>query len=162
MSSKLTPEELRLWKAQLKGVKPLSKIMPKPEKTKQLKIEDKAPTPQNRPLKKKLEKLVSPQSLGRKEFRRIKVDARLDLHGLTLTEGYEVLERFLMGAQERGVKTILVITGKGSLSSQNTLRHQLPRWLKETPLSALVSFLQHPVKPKDGGQGAFYVGVRKK
>jgi len=147
-------------------VKPLSKTQLQSEKTGKPKREDKTPSLQNPSLKKPVKEAVAsplaPQPFGRKELRRIKIDARLDLHGLSLVEGYEVLERFLRWAQERGVKTALVITGKGSLSSENTLRHQLPRWLKETPLRTFVSFLHHPAKQQDGGQGAFYVGVRKK
>lgn len=165
MNRKLTPEELRLWKAQLKGVKLLPTTAQPPEKTEQDKIVNKPPVPPNSSLKKKRKEPPSSppfQSFGRKEVRRMKIDARLDLHGLSLKEGYDTLERFLIHAQERGVKTILVITGKGSLSSENTLRHHLPRWIKETPLQSFVSFLHHPAKPQDGGAGAFYIGVRKK
>ena len=90
------------------------------------------------------------------------IDARLDLHGMTLDQAYTALERFLLGSQERGVKTVLVITGKGALSAETTLRSMLPRWLKETPLRNLVSSLHHPAKPQDGGRGAFYVIVKKR
>jgi DNA-nicking Smr family endonuclease len=47
------------------------------------------------------------------------------------------------------------------MSSENTLRHQVPRWLKETPLRRLVVSLHHPAKVQDGGTGAFYVEVRR-
>jgi DNA-nicking Smr family endonuclease len=105
--------------------------------------------------------LLSLPSLGRKEIRRIKIEARFDMHGLTLHTGYEALERFFIGAQERGLKTVLVITGKGSMSAENTLRSQLPRWLQETPLRRFVSSLHHPARLQDGGTGAFYVEVRR-
>jgi len=164
MNQKLTAEEIRLWKAQLKGVKPLSKTVKEPNVIEEQKQEKKPPL-QKPTVKKQL--IVSPpslppQSFSRKELRHVNIEARLDLHGMTLEGGYQALEQFLRRAQERGFKTVLVITGKGSLSSERTLRHQLPRWLQETPLRSLVSFLHHPAKPQDGGQGAFYVGVRKK
>ncbi|MBL8677413.1 MAG: Smr/MutS family protein [Alphaproteobacteria bacterium] len=101
-------------------------------------------------------------SFQRREVRQIRIEAQLDLHGLSLEKAYDVLEQFLKRAQERHFRTILVITGKGSLSEEHTLRHQLPRWLEETPLKSVVSSYHHPARLHHGGAGAYYVRLRKK
>lgn len=159
MKGKLPPEDILLWKREMKDVKPLA----------QLKSEKKEPkvTSKTKPIlpsKKSVSQVISsvlPQVLGRREFRRFKIEARLDLHGMGLEAGRDVLERFLRQAQDKGLKTALVITGKGSMSSENTLRHQLPRWFEEAPLRGVVYSFHYPAKPQDGGQGAYYVILRR-
>ena len=164
MTRKLTLDELRLWKSQLRGVAPLSKA-----EKEQIEIlspqKPKLPHPQPRPVE--VKRAGPPpsaplQDFGRKELRQLKIDGRLDMHGMTMNQAYVALEGFLIRAQERGLKIVLIITGKGSLSSENTLRHQVPRWIKETALRHLVSGFHSPAKPEDGGQGACYIGVRKR
>src|ERR1700722_16220295 len=107
MKRKLSPEELRLWQAQLQGVAPLSKKNKVTEDSSLPKNPKPIPTNQ-------------PQSFGRKELRHLKIEGRLDMHGMTMNEGYDALEQFLIRAQEKGFKTVLIITGKGPLSSENT------------------------------------------
>ena len=96
-------------------------------------------------------------------------EARLDLHGMTLAEAHPELIRFVLNAQEAGLRLVLVITGKGSRSApdhgpipqrQGALRHQLPLWLRQSPLGAAVlqvteAHLRH------GGSGAYYIYLRK-
>lgn len=163
MKQKLSPEDLRLWQSQLKDVKPL----PTAEKVREeisLPKRPKLPQPQGRSLERQLGTSLPSiplQDFGRKDLRHLRIDGRLDMHGMTMDQAYNALEQFLIRSQERGFKIVLIITGKGALSSENTLRRQLPRWVKETPVGRLVTSLHHPAKPQDGGQGAFYLGVRK-
>lgn len=165
MKKKLSLEDLQLWKNQLKDVKPLSKEEKGLKEPSPLK-KSKLPPPRPRSLERPFFPVSRPslpiQDFGRKELRHLKVDGRLDMHGMTLDEGYAALERYLSYAQEKGFKIILVITGKGALSAENTLRHQLPRWIKESAFRHLVSSFQAPAKQRDGGQGACYIGVRKR
>jgi DNA-nicking Smr family endonuclease len=164
VTKKLTPEERRLWQLNTRDVTPLSQDAHNSEE-----LAEKSPPPETPVVKPvpKVKKIAAPAlpppppSLGRKELRRLKIEARFDMHGLTLHTGYEGLERFLRVAQEKGIKTVLVITGKGSMSAENTLRRQVPRWLQETPLRRFVASLHHPAKLQDGGTGAFYVEVRR-
>jgi DNA-nicking Smr family endonuclease len=100
--------------------------------------------------------------MTRRDVRRIKIDARFDMHGFSLEKGFEALARFLHRAQEKRFKTVLVVTGKGSLSAENTLRRNLPKWAEESPLRDLISALHHPAKIQDGGNGAFYIDVRSR
>lgn len=159
MKGKLPPEDILLWKREMRDVKPLDR--PKPEKEAP---EARPKVKSTTPLKKEIKPGIlsaSPQVLGRREFRRFKIEARLDLHGMSLETARDALEHFLRRTQDKGLKTVLVITGKGSLSSENTLRHQLPRWLEEAPIRGLVYSFHHPAKPQDGGQGAYYVILRR-
>lgn len=158
---KLTPEELALWRNQLKDVKPLSKVRKVPEEDKK----EVAPLPPQSPKALPLKKIKSAdvlQPFQRREVRQVQIEAQLDLHGLSLGRAYDVLEQFLRRAQEKHFKTILIITGKGSLSEEHTLRHQLPRWLEETPLKSMVSSYHNPARLHHGGAGAYYVRLRKK
>ncbi|MBX9787150.1 MAG: Smr/MutS family protein [Alphaproteobacteria bacterium] len=158
---RLTPEEVRLWRNQLKDVKPLSKIKEFPEEdTKEIPMPLPQP-PQVSPLKKvKSTDVLHP--FQRREVRQVQIEAQLDLHGLSLERAYDVLEQFLRRAQEKHFKIVLVITGKGSLSEEHTLRHLLPRWLEETPLKNIVSSYHNPARLHHGGAGAYYVRLRKK
>ena len=44
---------------------------------------------------------------------KLEVEARLDLHGMRQRDAHAQLRRFLKTAQARGLKHVLVITGKG-------------------------------------------------
>lgn len=158
---KLTPEELRLWRNQLKDVKPLSKIKKLPEEDKKDIPLPPSQPPQVHPLK-KVKSADVLQPFQRREVRQVQIEAQLDLHGLSLERAYDILEQFLQRAQEKHFKTVLVITGKGSLSEEHTLRHQLPRWLEETPLKSMVFSYHNPARLHHGGAGAYYVRLRKK
>jgi DNA-nicking Smr family endonuclease len=86
----------------------------------------------------------------------------LDLHGLRQGEAQERLTRFLTDGYHAGRRCVLVISGKGSRNGEaGVLRRMVPRWLEMPPLSPII--LSHcPAKQKDGGDGAFYVLLRRK
>lgn len=159
MNRKLTPEEQRLWEANTKDVKPLHESQLAVEKPSQVSVSD---TPQkNSKPKRKPPIPPSLQELGRKKIRQLKVDGRLDLHGLSLEQGYDALRHFLIHAQETKLKTVLVITGKGSISAENTFRRLLSLWLEEGLFRPFVISYHTPARPQDGGQGAYYVRIRQ-
>lgn len=88
------------------------------------------------------------------------IDARLDLHGLTQAEAHARLGAFLGGAQARGNRCVLVITGR-ALGRGGTLRTMTPRWLDEAPNRARVlAFAQAQLH--HGGDGALYVLLRRR
>ena len=43
----------------------------------------------------------------------MKVDARIDLHGLTREEAWTRLEQFVSESEKRGLKKIMIVHGKG-------------------------------------------------
>lgn len=86
----------------------------------------------------------------------------LDLHGLRQGEAQERLIKFLTDGYHAGRRCVLVISGKGSRNGEaGVLRRMVPHWLELPPLSPII--LSHcPAKQKDGGEGAFYVLLRRK
>jgi DNA-nicking Smr family endonuclease len=111
-----------------------------------------------------------------RRLREGKVDpeARLDLHGLTQVQAHARLVTFLHRARDRGLRCVLVITGKGSAArspdashadwmhdtSLGVLRALVPRWLREGDLQSLVrGHVEAHVR--HGGAGAIYVYLRQ-
>jgi len=91
---------------------------------------------------------------------RIRIDAKIDLHGKTKAEAYELLTGFIADSYEEGCKCVLVITGKGSKSG-GVLKKIVPDWLSQTRFQQYV-IKANPAKPKHGGNGALYILLRKK
>lgn len=106
---------------------------------------------------------------------RIAIDARLDLHGMTLVEAHGALRSFLARCAGDGRRTVLVITGKGAPvrsehppvshsdfmngRERGVLRRHVPQWLGEPDLrGVVVSFTE--AGPRHGGAGALYVHLR--
>lgn len=87
------------------------------------------------------------------------IDATLDLHGHRLHEAYLALRDFLRGAYDRGLRCVLVIHGKGSLTGEAKIRGALPGWLAEWPDEVLS---HAPAKPEHGGTGASYILLRRR
>lgn len=113
------------------------------------------------PLKKKP---LSPAAIDTRTLAKIRrgsmqVEATLDLHGHTKASAHAALLRFIALMQAQDVRLALIITGKGK-GSGGTLRSELPRWLKEPPLKEAV-IAYSPASPRDGGEGAWYVRIRK-
>lgn len=166
MKHKKTVGDFSLWEQFRHSIKPLSpkhkEALPSPQ-------EKHAPKRlQNRP---KIEKTleislsISPssetfdfsiQKLLR--IRKVCIEARLDLHGYTRQEAAVVLQRFINTAQDRGYEWILVITGKGDRQNPQTLRKLVPYWLNQMPQIVGYGSAKH----RDGGEGAYYVKIRKK
>lgn len=84
------------------------------------------------------------------------IEARIDLHGLTLQLAHAALGGFLVQARARGARLALVITGKGG-----ALRELVPRWLAEPQLAAMIAD-RATAKPRHGGEGALYVYLRRR
>jgi DNA-nicking Smr family endonuclease len=89
------------------------------------------------------------------------IDARLDLHGLTQQEAHRALIRFITDSATRGLRNLLVITGKGSAGdASGVLKTAVPRWLNERELRThILSFAW--AQPRHGGAGALYVLLRR-
>jgi len=93
----------------------------------------------------------------------VEIDARLDLHGRTLSEAHAALLRFLHRAQGEGAKIVLVITGKGGAEAdrgRGVLRRQVPLWLALPELRGHVLGVEE-AHMAHGGAGAFYVRLRR-
>lgn len=102
--------------------------------------------------------LSSEETRKQLRVKKVCVEARIDLHGLTRQEALLKLQQFIAGAQQRQYEWILVITGKGQSDNPHTLRKLVPLWLEQ--ISQVNGYA--PAKQRDGGHGAYYVRVRKR
>lgn len=96
-------------------------------------------------------------------------EARIDLHGMTLSEAHPELIRFILNSQSQAMRLVLVITGKGKRGEDfgpipqrmGALRHQVPQWLRLPPLGPAVLQISE-AHLKHGGSGAYYVYLRRR
>jgi DNA-nicking Smr family endonuclease len=117
---------------------------------------------------------LEPRKIKKIAKGRLGIEARLDLHGLRQDEAHMRLRYFVRDCYGRGLKYVLVITGKGretddatlsfgdmmSLPPRGVLRRNVPRWLADPELHALVVGFTSAM-PKHGGDGAFYIELRR-
>ena len=108
----------------------------------------------------------------RQRFERgeLPVEARIDLHGLTLANAERALSKFLRDGIAQHKRCLLVITGKGSprreddieimQKGRGVLRAWLPDYLKRGPWRDQILGLA-PARQEMGGAGAFYVLLRR-
>ena len=170
----LTAEDRILWNRVAKTVTPLDRSAalpepadepappeaPKPAAAKRASLpvpeQQKPPQPISAP------PAIDTKTHGRIARGRIQIDARIDLHGLTQAEAHGFLLSFLHRAHSEGLRHVLVITGKGSSpASEGVLRRAVPAWLATAPFRMLVSG-QSSASRKHGGDGAFYVRLRRR
>ncbi len=108
------------------------------------------------------------KAFGKMTRGKIKPEARIDLHGMTLAEAHPELIAFILGSQAAGRRLVLVITGKGKdrddggpiPTRYGVLRHQVPQWLALPPLAQAILQVT-PAHLRHGGHGAYYVYLRK-
>ena len=110
-------------------------------------------------------KAAAPQPLADRGAERrvrrgqVEIEAKLDLHGHTQDEAVAALTRFLVSAQKRGARTVLVVTGWGR-GGEGVLKRRLPDWLNSRELKPLVTGFAQAHRAH-GGAGAFYVFVKR-
>ena len=90
----------------------------------------------------------------------VEIDAKLDLHGMTQVEAFAALADFMQKKVKAGKRHLLIITGKGR-GGAGVLRGNLENWLGQLPEAKTILALR-TAAPKHGGDGAFYVLLRKK
>lgn len=108
------------------------------------------------------------KAFGRMKRGKLKPQARIDLHGMTLAQAHPALTGFILRSASAGHRLILVITGKGKDRDDGgpiptkfgVLRHQVPQWLAMAPLGALVLQVSE-AHIHHGGGGAYYVYLRR-
>jgi DNA-nicking Smr family endonuclease len=167
-------DDRALWRKTMRDVKPLTPTRPARAAEPEEPEVEPAPAPRSRlvaaPAKpsKSLPPLAPGASPGvdrrtAEKFRRgqLAVEARLDLHGLTQEEAHRALASFIQRAHASGLRTVLVITGKGGFGdARGVLKEAVPRWLNESDLRPRVLSCAW-AQPKHGGAGALYVLLRR-
>lgn len=98
-------------------------------------------------------------ALRRGDYR---VEARLDLHGLSRQEARGAVEGFLSRARREGKRCVLLVHGRGLNSKDQlpVLKESVQSWLIGGRLGrGVLAFAT--ARPEDGGAGAVYVLLRK-
>ncbi|NLS01208.1 DNA mismatch repair protein MutS [Rhizobium sp. P38BS-XIX] len=89
------------------------------------------------------------------------LEARIDLHGLIQSEAHSMLLDFLLRAHTRGLRHVLVITGKGSsMGSEGALRRAVPLWFSKPEFRFLISSYEAAAQ-HHGGDGALYIRLSR-
>jgi len=169
----LTDEEQALWNSVAEKLKPL-----KAEKkhvahapSKPFSSHSGVLLPKNTPPSAPPEMPFHPPTHRIQRIRKVTIQARLDLHGLTREQAWLHLVRFLASSQKQHCLWVLVITGKGQRNAntetpcggtraRKTLRELVPQWLEEPTLRSFVSAYA-TAKQQDGGTGALYVRLKR-
>lgn len=178
MKRPLRPDELRLWSHVAGTVHPLpGRATPKPpadppkppeaapptgpSKAKG-KGEGPAPPPPRRsaPPPRDDPRDIEPNRRHRIARERDEIGARLDLHGYGQDRARSVLEAFLVRAWDSGLRSVLVITGKGT-RGDGVLRRYVPEWLAAPHLREIVAGVSEAHR-RHGGEGALYVALKRR
>ena len=188
--STLSEEDLALWNNFKRNIKPLSER----ERNRAINTDEKIivsgtkqpwpeyylatnpPVLKNRDYDKKKRTDASPTQFDRKRVRHIQtgkiaLQARLDLHGMRQDQAYVSLRNFLRQCQSEGLKTVLVITGKGKIDGaeqgnltddrdRGILRRVIPEWLS-LPEFRDLTLGYNVASARHGGSGAIYVNIRR-
>lgn len=186
-----TPEEIALFKRAMKDATPRARPVFTPEavgpalaKPAPSKTAHPAPRRSAAPVPQPIAEAPRPLALDAtagidkrtaERFRRgaLPIEATLDLHGLGQAEARPALDGFLARCHARGFRAVLVVTGKGRRSDHGTgpgtgylrgemgvLRAALPHWLNDAGNRHRVLAVA-TAQPKHGGQGAFYVLLKR-
>ncbi len=124
-----------------------------------------APPPHRPPVQAPARPRGLPEQLEPRRQRRLSrerdpIEARIDLHGYGRFQAEDALTAFLLGAQARGYRSVLVITGQGRRGGSGVIRASVHEWLQSPALRGVVSGFA-PAARHHGGDGALYVTIRR-
>ena len=97
----------------------------------------------------------------------LKIERRLDLHGLTQKDALSAVSAFVRNAYLQKLRCVLIITGKGMnketddwYEKKGVLKECVPAWLNTPELRPLILAITY-AKVEDGGSGALYILLRR-
>ena len=96
----------------------------------------------------------------------------IDLHGYSLKEANETIQDFINKSYEENVNRLIVVTGKGLHSNNekdpyvstdlSILKYSVPEFIKNNIESMKKITEITDAKIEDGGDGAFYIYLKRK
>ncbi len=117
------------------------------------------------------EKLENKDFLLKENKNKSEIVKKIDLHGFSLDDANNFVEKFITDSFHKNVNKIIVITGKG-LRSKNIenpyisedlsiLKNSVPEFIKskENLMKIIKSIKEADIQ--DGGKGAFYIYLKK-
>ncbi len=168
MRRPLKPDEVRLWRAVATTVQPFEgRVLPPepPPPPRPLVHPKPSPAPEiHRPAPPQhrvpaAQHPIEPNRARRIVIGREPIGARLDLHGLDQDRARAALEAFIIQAQIRGYRAVLVITGQGR-TGDGVLRRRAPEWLAGPQLRGIVAGVSVADR-RHGGDGALFVALKR-
>ena len=117
------------------------------------------------------EKILNKDFFYKKKIRQEKI-RKIDLHGYTIEEANNAIEKFIQKCFDENVTKIIVITGKG-LRSKNIenpylskdlsiLKYSVPEFIENNKSLTQLIIETTDAKIGDGGSGAFYIYLKRK
>ena len=119
--------------------------------------------------------LSSDQKLPNKDLKfskkKISKIKHIDLHGFTIEQANKIIERVINESYHNKISKIIVVTGKGLHSNiennpyvskdLSILKFSVPDYIKKNPqlMNKIVQIKD--AKTEDGGEGAFYIYLKK-
>lgn len=88
------------------------------------------------------------------------IDYKVDLHGLTIDEAYNKIKLLFNKAELNNYRCLLIITGKGLHSQNQTIKRSIIEWFKEPYFSNKIIKYTDAQKIH-GGSGAIYVLLKR-
>ena len=96
----------------------------------------------------------------------------IDLHGYSLEEANETIQDFINKSYDEGVNKLIVVTGKGLHSNNekdpyvskdlSILKYSVPEYIENNiELKKIILEITN-AKIEDGGDGAFYIHLKRK
>ena len=119
--------------------------------------------------------ISSDEQLPNKDFKLSKQKSfkvkSIDLHGYTLEEANNAIEKFILESFREKINKLIVVTGKG-LHSQNEkdpyvsknlsiLKYSVPEFISSNQSLMKIIHEMQDTKIEDGGSGAFYIFLKK-
>ncbi len=156
-SFSLSKDDLELWQRFAADIMPTARVSAT--------VTMKPTKPKSKPLR-KLPSIIQTKTPQRQKKGAINIEATLDLHGLTQQQAHQSVNSFLQTAHFQKKRCVLIITGKGGSSEdqswweeRGTLRKVVPFWLESNPNKDKVKSYS-PSLHKHGGIGALYVFLK--
>jgi len=102
---------------------------------------------------------IQKRVLARLRNGQLKMEAQLDLHGMTIPVAHQAFSGFIQECQQLNIRHVRIIHGKGwgSKHHKPVLKTKLNSWLREN--QEILAFCSARVE--DGGAGALYVLIRR-
>ena len=93
---------------------------------------------------------------------KIRPERTIDLHGFTQFRAHSYINEELLKCYKSNTRSILIITGKkfGKMGAEGVLKREVPKWLNLSPLKEVI-LMTSWATPRDGGEGALYVLLRR-
>ena len=117
------------------------------------------------------EGIYDKDALNKTKNQKISKARKLDLHGLSLNDANEKIEKFIIESFDNGHRELLVVTGKGLRSKTykdpylseglSILKNSIPEFISSNKNLSEKIYKIKKATPKDGGDGAIHIFLKK-